>query len=186
MKRFLCNICAYGISFIVGTLVFIGLFHTSLFSSISVFFYRGIAYLLVSSLVVVFAMTCIDRLKKYFNIDAMDYVSVSGMFIGITLGWFILIPVTVERSVSVYMLSYMANMNKPITEEQFRRTFYDDYIVGLGAFEKRFAEQSASGNIKKTDDGWVLTDAGLSVVKFFRYSADIFDTDRRLINAGKD
>lgn len=184
LKSFFSILCAYGISFVVGTIVFIGLFHTGLFSSVSVFFYRGIVYLLISSIVAALVMLGIGRLRKYFDVGLRDCVSVSGMFIGITLGWFILIPVTVERSVSVYMLSYMANTGRPVTEEQFGRIFYDNYIIGLGAFEKRFAEQCASGNIKKTDGGWVLTDNGAKVVKFFRMSSELFDTDRRLVNAG--
>lgn len=40
----------YVVSFIVGTAIFIDLFHTGLFRSLDVLFYRGIALLFVTSI----------------------------------------------------------------------------------------------------------------------------------------
>ena len=177
---------AYCISFLIGTLFFIGLFHTGLFDFVKVFFYRGLLYLLISSVVVSCVMLVFGLMKRHFDVGVRDSVAVCGMFVGITVGWFILVPVTVERSVSVYMLSYMANTGKPIAKERFNDVFYDNYIIEFDAFGKRFNEQLESGNMKKTEEGWVLTKNGERVVKFFNISAELFNTDRRLINAGKN
>jgi len=51
------------------------------------------------------------------------------LFAGFALGWFTLLPVTVERSVSVFMLSYMdQNSETGITAGEFGEIFYQKYI----------------------------------------------------------
>ncbi len=65
--------------------------------------------------------------------DFKDCLEAFLLFFGITLGWFLLIPVTTERSISVYMLSYIDSLGKPIGKEEFERIFFDDYIVRHGS-----------------------------------------------------
>lgn len=83
------------------------LFHTSLFSSIDVLMYRGIVYLILSSIVSAILMLGAKHLFKYLNISIKDIILMFMLFSCINMVIFTLIPVTVERSVSVFMLSYM-------------------------------------------------------------------------------
>ena len=97
--------------------------------------------------------------------------------------FFTLIPVTVERSVSVFMLSYMDTYSdRTYTQDQVAEIFVDKYVNEYGAFEKRFDEQLTTGTIVQNPDGtYSITDKGRFIVKLFRLISDVFDTDERLV-----
>lgn len=176
------TIIFYGLDVLVSTVLFVLLFHTPLFRNVDVFCYRGVILLIVAA----FFSGCLAwggvRVFKKLEMDVKDVIAVFCIFCGITLGWFILIPVTVERSISVYMLSYMdENDSSEITSEEFGNIFYDSYIEDFGAFEKRFAEQEISGNIEAKNNGYVITDSGRFIVNLFRICANVFDTDKWLV-----
>ena len=114
--------------------------------------------------------------------DWRDYICVSGIFVGVTLTWFILGPVTVERSISVYMLSYMEqNSELPIDADKMEEVFLNQYIDEFGAFDKRFSEQIESGNIEKVEGGYIITESGKTVVNAFRWLSTVFDTEKWLV-----
>lgn len=176
------TIIFYGVDVTVSTVLFVALFHTPLFRNVNVFCYRGVILLTIAAFFsALFAWAGMHVFKK-LEMDVKDVLAVFCIFFGVTLGWFILIPVTVERSISVYMLSYMdENDSKEITSEEFGNIFYDSYIEDFGAFEKRFAEQEISGNIEAGNSGYVITDSGRFIVNLFRICANMFDTDKWLV-----
>ena len=95
---------------------------------------------------------------------------------------FTLIPVTVERSVSVFMLSYMSDhSDTAYTEDDIEEVFIDEYVETYGAFQKRFYEQGVTGSIEETENGYVITDRGETLVSMFRFIGKIFGTDQRLL-----
>lgn len=181
LKTLFYSIVVYGVSVLVASGVFIGLFHTKLFSGITVFFYRGVIFLFIASAVAALVTFGIKSFFASLSLDMKDVFISFVLFFGFTLGWYTLVPVTVERSISVYMLSYMDQNPKAVTEEDFEKIFFDNYITKYGAFRKRFNEQLLSGNIKKTDGGYVITDNGRRVVNLFRASASLFNTEKWLV-----
>lgn len=182
-KRIFCTVIFYGADILLSTIVFVALFHTPLLKQIGVFFYRGCFLLLAAGAVSVMISGIGKRMFRKLALDGKDSACIFFIFTGITLGWFILIPVTVERSISVYMLSYMdENDRQEITAGQFGDIFYEQYIMDYGAFDKRFEEQIVSGNIKETaNGGYVITDSGRRIVSLFRLCAGLFDTERWLV-----
>lgn len=182
--KLILTFITYGVIIALTSIIFVILFHTPLFKSINVFFYRGILLLFISSFIAVGFMLAAKKMLQKMQFDAKDCVVIFCLFFGITLGWFVLIPVTVERSISVYMLSYMdQNDTTGITSDDFADVFYENYITNYGAFEKRFDEQITSGNIDEYSDGngYVITDNGRFIVKLFRLCADLFDTEKWLV-----
>lgn len=173
----------YLLDILLSTCIFIVLFHTSILNGINVFFYRGGIFLILASLLASTIMWVARYInKKLFSVR--DIITVFFIFLGFTSSWFVLVPVTVERSISVYMLSYMAeNSDHGITSEDFGNVFYDNYIVANGAFEKRFSEQLASHNIDYSSDGYgyEITENGRNVVKMFRICAYLFNTEEWLV-----
>lgn len=181
--RIIATVLFYGIDILVSSIIFAMLFYTPLFRNIDVLFYRGVVLLIISAVFAAIIVWIGMRLFKKLELGMKDVMAVFFSFLGLTLAWFTLVPVTVERSISVYMLSYMdENDTKEITAEEFGKIFMDDYIEKFGAFEKRFEEQSVSGNIKEQGDGYVITDSGRFVVNLFRLASKIFATDRRLVH----
>lgn len=182
--KLVLSLVTYGIIITLASIIFVILFHTPLFRNINVLFYRGVILLLISSFIAVGFMLIAKKIFRQMQFDAKDCVVIFCLFFGITLSWFVLIPVTVERSISVYMLSYMdQNDTTSLTADEFSDIFYNNYIINYGAFDKRFAEQITSGTIEESGDGngYIITENGRFIVKLFRLCAEIFDTEKWLV-----
>ena len=174
----------YVVLMIVATAIFIGLFHTAFLDWLNVFFYRGVVFLLISSLLAAIMMWGMRKWVDSRIIQIRDIFTIFFVFLGFTSTWFVLVPVTVERSVSVFMLSYMAeNSEHGIDAEDFGKIFYQKYIVDFGAFDKRFYEQITSKNMESSADGhgYVITENGRRIVDLFRTSAKLFNTEKWLV-----
>ena len=182
MGQLIKTLLVYLLSCTFGTIVFIALFQIDFLSScMKVFFYKGLIYLAIASLASV-ASSFLFAKAVTVATDFKDRIAVFSLFFGITLGWFILIPVTTERSISVYMLSYIDSLDKPIGKEEFERIFFDDYILKHGSFTKRFAEQVETGSIEQKGTKYAMTERGHSIVKMFKIASSLFNTDDWIVN----
>ena len=172
--------------YLVCSLMFVGLFHTGLLKSMNVLMYRGIAFIVLTGLIAAIVMGVIRKFWKFITVR--DIIMMFVIFCCVNTVLFTLIPVTVERSVSVFMLSYMdENSDKTFTQEDVGEIFTQKYVNDYGAFEKRFNEQVVTGTIKQNPDGtYSITDRGRFIVRGFRTCAEWFDTDRRLVHPNKN
>ncbi len=174
-------ILLYAVIYLVCSLLFVALFHTGFLKSISVLMYRGIAFIILTGLLAAIVMGVVRKFWKFVTVR--DIIMMFVIFCCVNTVLFTLVPVTVERSVSVFMLSYMdENPDKTFTQDSVGEIFTAKYVNEYGAFEKRFNEQVVTGTIKQNADGtYSITDRGRSIVKIFRALAEWFDTDRRLV-----
>ncbi len=183
-KKVLCTLLVYIVILIICTIVFILLFHTGFLKKLDVFFYRGCVFLAISGFVSILLTLLVKKMFQELELDIKDILTVLCIFCGVTLAWYTLIPVTVERSISVFMLSYMDQNDKAgITSDEFGKIFYDKYIEDFGAFDKRFNEQIISKNIEPSADGkgYVITNGGRFIVNLFRLCAKMFNTEQWLV-----
>jgi NADH:ubiquinone oxidoreductase subunit 6 (subunit J) len=171
----------YALIYIVCTALFIALFHTSFLESMDVLMYRGAAFIIITGIVSAVIMGIIRKFWGFVTIR--DIIMMFVIFCCVNMVFLTLIPVTVERSVSVFMLSYMdENSDQTFTEESVGEVFTTKYVEDYGAFEKRFHEQVETGTIVENPDGtYSITDSGRFVVKMFRTIAEWFGTDQRLV-----
>ena len=171
----------YALIYIVCTALFIALFHTSFLAGMDVLMYRGAAFIIITGIVSAVIMGVIRKFWGFVTIR--DIIMMFVIFCCVNMVFLTLIPVTVERSVSVFMLSYMEeNSDQTCTEESVGEVFTTKYVEDYGAFEKRFHEQVETGTIVENPDGtYSITDSGRFVVKMFRTIADWFGTDQRLV-----
>ena len=174
-------IVIYALIYVACTALFIGLFHTALFKDMEVLMYRGIVFLMITGVVSAVIMGIIRKFWGFVTIR--DVIMMFCIFCCVNMVFLTLIQVTVERSVSVFMLSYMQeNKDQTFTEESVGEVFTTKYVEDYGAFEKRFEEQVVTGTIVQNEDGtYSITPKGEFVVEAFRTIAEWFDTDRRLV-----
>ena len=171
----------YLLIYLACTALFIGLFHTGILKNMEVLMYRGIAFILITGVI---AGVIMGIVRKFWGfITVRDIIMMFVIFCCVNTVFLTLIPVIVERSVSVFMLSYMdENSGQTFTEESVGEVFTAKYVEDYGAFEKRFDEQVVTGTIEQNPDGtYSITERGKFVVKMFRMIAEWFDTDRRLV-----
>ena len=145
-KHFAQVALLYLIAFIIGTLFFIFLFHTPLFSSISIFFYKGVVFLFPVSFLT--ALVLMYLRKKIFSnlITIRDIILLPIIIFCLNLVFFTHFPVTAERSVSVFLLGYLNNRSeKTLTESEIRNDFIKKFLNENRALENRLNEQIVSG-----------------------------------------
>ncbi len=183
-KRIFQILLVYIVIFLMSTLLFILMFHIQFFHILDVFFYRGCVFLVICSLVAFALMRFAGQIFRSLHLTVKDSVMMLSFFSCITLAWFVLIPTTAERSISIFMLSYMDENSEEITVGELEDVFYNKYIQEFGALEKRFYEQEVSGNIitvSEKTDGYVITDRGRFIVDIFRLVSKLFDTEDWLV-----
>lgn len=171
----------YALIYLVCTALFIALFHTSFLAGMDVLMYRGAAFIIITGIISAVIMGVVRKLWGF--VTTRDIIMMFVIFCCVNMVFLTLIPVTVERSVSVFMLSYMEeNSDQTFTEESVGEVFTTKYVEDYGAFEKRFHEQVETGTIVENPDGtYSITDSGRFVVKMFRTIAEWFGTDQRLV-----
>ena len=171
----------YILIYLVCSVMFVGLFHTGILKNMEVLMYRGVAFILITGTVAAVIMAIVRKLWGFITIR--DIIMMFVIFCCVNMVFLTLVPVTVERSVSVFMLSYMdENSDQTFTQESVGEVFTAKYVDEYGAFEKRFDEQVVTGTIEQNPDGtYSITERGRFVVRAFRTIAEWFDTDRRLV-----
>ena len=171
----------YTFIYIVCTVLFIFLFHTGLFAEMDILMYRGALFVLITGAIAAVIMGIVRKLWGF--VTKRDIILMFTIFCCLNMMFLTLVPVTVERSVSVFMLSYMEeNSDQTFTEESVSEVFVEKYVDDYGAFEKRFHEQVETGTIVQNPDGsYSITESGKFVVKMFRVVTDWFGTDQELV-----
>lgn len=180
IKKIAKIIGIYLVVYLLCSTVFVLLFHTPLLKGMEVLMYRGIVFILMTGILAAILMFFCKR-KWSSLFDCKDIILMFLGFCSVNMVLFTLIPVTVERSVSVFTLSYMEENPGVYTIEDMEKIFQEKYVCEFQAFDKRFKEQIVSGNVDETEEGYVLNERGKFTVKFFRVVSSMFGTDERLI-----
>ncbi len=150
--------------FISFSLFFFLLFHTPLFNFEKVLFYRGI--FLLSLTTFIFFSICFICIH-FKHIDHVEStVAAIVVSVAINLSVFITLPVTIERSLTSYMLTSLAlnSSSKPcrgLTEKQLHEQFISDYFIKKGAVSKRINEQTIINFIGVQKQCFHITKKGL-------------------------
>lgn len=197
-REIVYTLLLYAVLYVISFGILILLIRLPLLKGMHVLMYRGIVMIVLAGIISSVLLVLFKKLRKITWLSAKDVVLVFILTCSINMVFFTLIPVTVERSVSVFMLSYMdtysaetentanvsgdGNLNGHFTQGQIADIFVDKYVNEYGAFEKRFDEQLTTGSIEQNADGtYSITDKGRFIVKMFRLISDVFDTDKRLV-----
>ncbi|WP_443970359.1 hypothetical protein [Sphingobium sp. CR28] len=170
----------YTISVAVGLLLFVAFQKLPLFSGVTVLFYRGI----LTGLCAVFVLgLMIAVVAKRFRIDLSTAVGAVIASLSLNICFLVLLPVTVDRSISVFLLARIEQQDGRLTAPALDRLFRDAYLTDLRQIDRRVSEQILSGNISVDATGHIrMTPRGRAFLAFSRYVAAGFDTDRRFVD----
>jgi len=159
MKRI---ITIYFLIFILFSVCYLALFHTPLFRFQKVLFYRGIG-LLFFTIILFFIFEIIYYLKfSRKNIESiLAAIIVSS---AIHLAIFVLLPVTFERSVTMYLLNTLSQ-NK-LTKSQLEDKLIKEYIIKNKAIDKRVIEQKFIHVVDDSQKKLQLTKQGINFLRF--------------------
>lgn len=171
--------------FILGSVLTVFSFRTFLFQSLDVFFYRGIALIIFWGLITSGSLLLLRKLAYKDVFLIRDAISLFIVFCCVNMLFFTHVPVTADRSISVFMLGYMAdNEEKCFSEEEIEDYFIERYVKDYGAFEKRFHEQVETGTIEEVASGkYQITESGVKLMKMYEKVAEIYGIDDKLIHS---
>jgi hypothetical protein len=166
---------------LIGFGIYLLLFWLGAGASITILFYRGVALALVAALVTGIAGAWLGHRSN----DSSLPLAAAALSLSFNICFLVLLPVTVDRSVSVYLLSTIEQHGDGgIAPADLQRSFIDGYVVNMGAIDRRIDEQRRSGNIAVKPDGKVeLTPQGRRFMDLSRLVARLFRTDPRFVGA---
>jgi hypothetical protein len=167
-------VATYAAALAGGTALWVLLFHSPLLAD-WVFFYRGLALLLVATIVVVGPLVALRRAGKLALMDVRDVLLIGSLLLSVNVLFFTHLPVTADRSISVFMLAYLNAAAGPRTADQIEQAVVQEYIQERGAIGKRLEEQLVTGTLIQTSDGYALSDEGRSLIGYYRAIARLFD-----------
>lgn len=167
---------------LLGFAIYVLLFWAGVGSAMTILFYRGVALAIIAAVAVGLVALWPARRKS----DSSLPIAAAALSLSFNICFLVLLPVTVDRSVSVYLLSTIEQrQDAGMTPDELQRAFIDGYVVKMGAIDRRIAEQRTSGNITVDASGKVrLTSQGEHFMAFSRLVARLFGTDPRFVSGG--
>lgn len=182
-KQVLKLIFLHCLIFFVGFGMFIISFRLPLFGNIEVLFYRGIVLLIFVCAIMAGVILILKKVWFSTLLTYRDLVLSITIIMSFSMLFFTHLPVTADRSVSVFLLGYMNNnSDKILTVEDMDEFFISRYVYSYGAMERRINEQITSGNIVRDQNGYKITDNGKKLIKLYDIIADIFGIDKKFIS----
>jgi hypothetical protein len=160
------------------------LFQSGLLSGVRVLFYRGIGIMLVLTPLFALATAWVGSRSGLCSLrDALGaaLVAASLNFTFFTLG-----PVTVDRSISIFINGQMAAApDRIFSAAEVDQLFRDRYLTGMDQIARRMEEQEITGTMVRVGNGYRITDKGKALISNSRWMAWMFQTDQRLLDAPK-
>lgn len=184
VKDFFKLFFIYVLLVLIGSIGYVLSFKTPIFASMDVFFYRGISIIILWGALMAVVMLVLRAAKFKKLITIRDVLLLFAGFCCVHVVIFTHLPVTADRSITVFMLGYMSdNADKSYTVDEMEDYFVERYVGDYGAFEKRFHEQLVTGTIEDTGDGSCrITESGIKLMKIYEVTAELYGLDDKLIH----
>jgi len=171
MKRIFIQYFGVFVSF---SALFIFLFHTPLLIGQSVLFYRGLGFLLITAL---FVLIILAGLRFWIKLNAQTVIAAVMMSLSFNLAFFIVFPVTFERSVTIYLLNRL-NLgfeNKTCPDKgKLEKDLIDNYVIKNQAVQKRVIEQKIINTVSEANSCIAITQRGRDFLEFARFINKIY------------
>lgn len=181
IARVIASIAAQAAATLLCLLLFILAMNTPPFTGIAILFYRGVVAIVFCAIVSGVVLWLAARRLRMSSLDAGVCVGAALVALALNLCFLTLGPVTVDRSVSVFILSRFDAATAPLTLDDVSSQFKSIYVSDWRQMERRLAEQTASGNLEKVGDGYRLTEQGRAFMRTARVMARVFNTDPRFV-----
>ncbi len=164
----------------LGFALYCALLASGLFAGSTILFYRGLILAAVAAIAAGGIGAAIARRR---GTEPLAVASALTCF-SISVCFLVLFPVTIDRSVSVYLLATIDRQGpEGISPADLETAFVSGYVRDMRAIDRRIVEQRLSGNVVQDAEGNVhLTPQGRRFVALSRSAAHLLGTDRRFVD----
>lgn len=133
------------------------------------YFFSGLGAILIFS--VLFAAGAV-----YFALLPLQRgISTAIASCSLCAAFFVLVPVTIERSVSVFLLNHMNDAAHPLSLQALDRAMEEEYLCKSNAMAKRMEEQRIVGNVQFSAEGFYLSDKGKFLISALNVTGAAFN-----------
>jgi hypothetical protein len=166
-----------------GVVILVALFRLGVAGSIDILFYRGILLCAFAFVLTLALVAWVGHQSG--RISLREAVACGFLSLGVNLSVLVIAPVTLDRSVSIFILGHMAaHPGESFTTQDIETALRDGYFGRLRQVERRMNEQLRTGNVVRAGDTYTISPQGLGFVASARRIGALFGVDPRLIGAG--
>lgn len=182
---FLAGLFIYGAAAGLGIAILAALFRTGLFGGVDILFYRGVVLSVLAAILA--ALVGWYLLNRIDRAPIREIIALAAFVFGINITFLVLGPVTVDRSISVFVLGVMdKEPDRAWTVRDLEERFHSLYVSDYKQIARRMDEQTSTGNVSPRGDGFVITPRGRGFVSSAKTIAWIFGTDTKIVDPGSD
>lgn len=154
--------------FLLFSLVYFFLFHTPLFTSQTVLFYRGIMLLTTVSAIGLAVGLYLSLKLKLIRLETL--IATVIMAASIHLAVFVVFPVTFDRSVTMYLLNDLRKYETAncggLPKEKLQENLIAEYVKKDDAIGRRIKEQAVTDFVRQDKTCVSLTPKGNDFLNF--------------------
>ena len=148
----------------------------------AVFYYRMNGALLLTLVAAGLLLWCV---RKYVHLTFSLKDTLCALLIAALLNFAFLslILVSLDRSISVYLISYMANHEEQsFTIPELEHIFLTGYVEGSGAMARRMMEQMATGTVvESAPKCYQISAGGKRMVALWQLLSEVYPVDQNFL-----
>ena len=168
-----------------GIVIFIALFWIGFLKQSSpILMYRGISIAIAAAALQIVFLSKAWRASRYHSSAKSPLITAAtALAFAFNIAFLIVVPVTVDRSVTVFLLGQISHAPNGISAAELRLALVNKYVDQYDAVDRRMREQSLSGNVEAKGELYKLTAQGTRFIRFSRFVGSIFGADLRYVTA---
>jgi hypothetical protein len=184
--RLLATALFYAVALVLCALLFLALLRSGAVGFSHILFYDGLWALAAG-----FAplLVCLNRLKRLTPfraaLSATEELSAALVASSLLCVFFVIGPVTVDRSISIFLLSRFDAAEQGLSATEAREIFVARYVGDFDQIGRRLDEQERSGNLARNGERYALTPQGRAVMRSARSLSELFGADPRFVEGGR-
>ena len=170
----------YASALAFGFVVFAATMKLGVLASLDILFYRGLVAL---ALAFALSLPLVGlAARRMPGLGWRDGWSACVFALSINLCILIVLPVTIDRSISIFILGAMAaHPDDAYSAGRMQDVFEATYLGRYAQITRRLDEQARSGNVRRTATGYAITPQGQAFVRLCRAVAWLFAADPRFV-----
>ncbi len=173
----------YAAAPVIGFVLLVALFRAGVLAQVNILFYRGLVLIALAFVATFATVFLAARRGPISGVRGRDAFSAAVLSLAFNLCFLVIFPVTIDRSISVFVLGQMAaHSNRAYSSDEMARVFSDIYVGEDQQIDRRMHEQLLSGNVERVGDGYRISPHGKAFIQTSKLIAWMFDGDTRFVS----
>jgi hypothetical protein len=177
----------YAAAPVIGFVLLVALFRAGVLAQVNILFYRGLALIALAFAATFATVFALARRGPISGVRGRDAFSAAVLSLAFNLCFLVVFPVTIDRSISVFVLGQMAaHADRAYSTDQMSKVFSDVYVGEDRQIDRRMREQLLSGNVERVGGGYRISAHGKAFIQTSKLIAWMFDGDTRFVSPPAD